>query len=488
MWVVAGMGVATRLPSLLSSRHLGFDDGVYGASALAMRDREVPFREVFSSQGPLFLPLVWLADLAGFRRHGAPRLLGIVAIVALTLAVAAMGKRLRGLRCGLIAAVMVATSGSVLWVTGPLTSDGIATAFAAIAVAGALAYDARPSARRAFVTALALASALAVKSLLLPAVIPVAIVLIRRRRPAHLALVLGTGFVLALLTSLPFGIADVWDQSVTYHLDVADSRTPGANLRKVSSTLGDRDAPLLVGATIALGAGAVATARARRRGRRGSDDVRQPRIRFRLIRFRLAGEGLIWVWWVSVLGVLILEHPLWRNHLSHLVVPSSLLVACGLDRAAEGCRGAWKGRRIGLVAAGAIGVSAIVGGYHLSHTSELLNPGPNSSAAAEAVQTIADLPSGAWAISDEPGLVSSAGRRTPADLVDTSILRIESGRLTAKGVAREASSPRVCAVVIWSHRFGDIELGQLLSRSGYELARRFDEVREIWIKLDCRPR
>lgn len=485
MWVVAGLAVATRLPSLLSSRHLGFDDGVYGASALAMRDGEVPFRQVFSSQGPLFLPMVWLADLAGFRRAGAPRLLGLVAIVVLTLATAAIGTRLRGFRCGLVAAVMVATSGSVLWVTGPLTSDGIATALAAAAVAGALAYDDAPSAGRAFVTALALAAALAVKSLLLPAVIPVAIVLIRRRRVAHLALAVGTGLGLALLTSLPFGIADVWDQSVTYHLDVADSRTPGANLRKVSSTLGDRDAPILVGATIALGAAAVSTVRARRRGRTASDKTLPPRARF-----DLTGERLIWVWWVAVFGILILEHPLWRNHLSHLAVPSSILVACGLDRAVEGCRAAWKGWRTGLGAAVAasIALSAVAAGYHLSHTWEVLNPGPNSRAAAEVVQTIADLPSGAWAISDEPGLVVAAGRRTPADLVDTSILRIESGRLTAKGVAREASSARVCAVVIWSHRFADIELGSLLGRSGYELARRLDGERGIWIKPHCRPR
>ncbi|MDQ3946539.1 MAG: hypothetical protein M3357_15590, partial [Actinomycetota bacterium] len=71
--------VVLRLPAFLATRHLSFDDGVYGASALAMRDGAMPFRDVFSSQGPLFLPLVWLADLAGLRTLDAPRLLAVAA-------------------------------------------------------------------------------------------------------------------------------------------------------------------------------------------------------------------------------------------------------------------------------------------------------------------------------------------------------------------------------------------------------------------------
>ena len=64
-----------RLPALFATRSLVFDDGVYASSALAMRNGLQPFRDVFSSQGPVFLPLVWLADLLGFRTLDAPRLL-----------------------------------------------------------------------------------------------------------------------------------------------------------------------------------------------------------------------------------------------------------------------------------------------------------------------------------------------------------------------------------------------------------------------------
>ena len=63
-----------------------FDDGVFGSSALAMRGGELPFRDIFSSQGPVFLPLVWVADLLGFRTLDAPRLLSVASGVLVTIA------------------------------------------------------------------------------------------------------------------------------------------------------------------------------------------------------------------------------------------------------------------------------------------------------------------------------------------------------------------------------------------------------------------
>ena len=54
-----------RLPNVVSRAPIGYDDGVYLSSVVAMRHGELPFRDVFSSQGPAFLPLLWLGDLAG---------------------------------------------------------------------------------------------------------------------------------------------------------------------------------------------------------------------------------------------------------------------------------------------------------------------------------------------------------------------------------------------------------------------------------------
>ena len=58
--MLAAIAVVLRLPSFFATRHLTFDDGVFGASVVAMRHGGMPFSDVFSSQGPLSLPLLWL--------------------------------------------------------------------------------------------------------------------------------------------------------------------------------------------------------------------------------------------------------------------------------------------------------------------------------------------------------------------------------------------------------------------------------------------
>jgi hypothetical protein len=84
-------------------------------------------------------------------------------------------------------------------------------------------------------------------------------------------------------------------------------------------------------------------------------------------------------------------------------------------------------------------------------------------------------------ISDDPGVVWRAGRRTPDDLVDASILRIESGRLTADSLARAAADRRVCALLIWSDRFADLaSLPDLLRQGGYSAGPGYGGVKTIW--------
>ena len=97
-----------------------------------------PFRDIFSSQGPVFLPLVWVADLLGFRTLDAPRLLTVAAGVLLTIAVYSCARRVTTRGHALLAAGLVTTSGSVLWVTGPVNADGPSLALSVLAIAFAL--------------------------------------------------------------------------------------------------------------------------------------------------------------------------------------------------------------------------------------------------------------------------------------------------------------------------------------------------------------
>jgi len=448
-----GGAIALRLPALVAARHLSFDDGVYGASAVAMRAGDLPFRDVFSSQGPLFLPLVWLADLAGLRTLDAPRLLAVASGAALVAATwsAARSMSLAPSRAAL-AAGLVATSGSMLWVTGPLTSDGPALALAAVAVAGAFAYRHSPSTRLCLLAGACLGGALSVKSLLVGAAVPVAMSLWPRRRDLALAAV--TAAVVVVATAVPWGVGAVWDQAYRYHLEAAGSRTPLANAAKVASTLGNRDLPLLV---VLAAAGAAGAVRRRRAGPQA---------------------GMAAAWLVATAVVLVLEHPLWRNHVAHLVPGAALLAAAGLDRL--------KPTRPAVIALAVM--AAVVVPYHLVHNGKVLWPAGPSGAYAAAQRDLAGLPKGAWAISDEPGLVWRAGRRTPADLVDTSVLRLDSGRITAASLARAAAEPQVCALLVWSSsRFGRLaELPPLLE--GYRVTARYGGPKVLYLKQPCSAR
>jgi len=455
---IAVGAVALRIPAYLALRHVSFDDGVYGASAVAMRTGALPFREVFSSQGPLFLPLVWLSDLVGLRTFDAPRLLAVAAGLALVAATWSAARALRlSTSAAAVAAGLVATSGTVLWVTGPLTSDGPGLALAAGAVAVALWYRRQPSLRLAVAAGALLGAALSVKSLLLGAAVPVGWALLPNRR--HLGAAVAAAAGLGLVVALPWGLGNVWDQAFRYHLEAAGPRTPVRNLRKVLSTLGDRDLPILLAALAAAAATALGT---------------------RTARPRPAGVRLVAGWLGATVVVLAAEHPLWRSHVSHLIPPAALLVAAVFDRLRRRLPAA-------AVAVAAVVACAVVP-YHLVHLSEVLWPAPPGPALAAARADLRGLPRRAEAISDDPGVVWRAGRRTPPDLVDTSILRIDSGRITAASLTRAAADRHVCAVLVWSRRFGDLHaLPDGLRRLGYADARAYGGLKRLWRRADCAP-
>src|SRR5581483_5330872 len=236
-----------------------------------------------------------------------------------------------------------------------------------------------------------LGAALSVKSLLVGAAVPVGWALLPgpADRPDSnagggrwlplLAAVAAAGAV-SLAVALPWGLGNVWDQAFRYHLEAAGPRTPARNLRKVVSTLGDRDLPLLV----AVGLAAVATA-ARPGGR--STVGRSP------------GPRLVAAWLGATVAVLALEHPLWRSHASHLVPALALLVAGVADRFRRGGRrgaGRWP------AGAAALAVAAVlVVPYHLVHLSEVLWPAPPGPALAAARADLRALPAGAEVISDD---------------------------------------------------------------------------------------
>ena len=67
--------------------------------------------------------------------------------------------------------------------------------------------------------------------------------------------------------------------------------------------------------------------------------------------------------------------------------------------------------------------------------------------------------------------------------------RIDQDLLTTDMVADAARDPAVCAVVVWSHRFGrDLPgLPDALRAAGLEVARTWPRDRALWLRPHCNP-
>ena len=448
-------------------------------SVIAMRHGGLPFREVFSSQGPLFLPIAWLGDLLTFRTIDSPRTASVLSGVALAILVLHLGRRVTAPNAARLGALLVALSGSVLWTTAPLTSDGIGEAFTVATALAAVVYWRRPSLRRAIVIGLLAGAALAVKSLLvIPGLAAAALWVLLRRRVRDIVAVPAAAIVTVFVVSAPWGLGRVYDQYVRYHTDAVADRPVADNFHKLVSTFTERDLPLLLAGVVTLILVLAVMARHRRaRGDEPAATAAGP-----------SADRAPWfpivVWLVLAIGVVLTESPMWRNHVAHVVVPFALLVAVGLGL----------GTRTERAVAVAATVALLAAPWSVVHLGELLRPQAPTGNTARLEHRLRHLPKGALVISDTPGLVWRAGRRVPDRYVDVSILRITSPTpalaLTGDDIVRDASRPDVCAVVRWSQkRFTHFpELGRRLRAAGYRPELRRPHSPEVlWRKVRCRP-
>jgi hypothetical protein len=460
--VLTAVAIMIRLPAFVADAHLTYDDGVFGSSALLLRDGELPFRDIFSPQGPLFLPLVWVADLIGLRTANAARILPVAAGVVVTVATYAAGRRITSRGGAILSAILVTTSGSVLWTTAPITADGPALALATTAVALALTYRAHPTTGRAVAVGVAMGAALCVKVLVLPALIPVGVLLLSRRRSRDVAIAAGAAVVVGLVATAPWGFGQVWEQYIDYHRGSARIASHAGAARKLVTTLVERDALVVAAGALALGAAVL------RRGhpaRAPSPPAGAPPMRMTAV--------LLGLWAAGVALVLVLEPAFWRPQLAEMIPPLALLAAL----------------RPAPPAALAV-AAVVVAPWYFAHVNPMLWPDRYDAAEAAAVDDLrVRVPEGAEVITDDPGLAWRAGRRVPGELVDASIKRIEQGQITTTVVVDAAATDDVCAVLVWDDRYADLRgLADRLAAEGYDEVARYGRGRVLYEKGACEGR
>jgi hypothetical protein len=459
--VLAAIAVLIRIPAFVASRHLTYDDGFFGLSAIEMRDGVVPFKELFSPQGPLHLPLLYVADLVGLRTTNAPRILPIVAGAAVTVVTYAAGRRITSRYGALVAALLVTTSGSIVWTTAGIASDGPALAFAVGAVAVSFGYTQEPSSTRAVAAGALLGAAVVAKALAAPVGLAVALLLLSRRRTRDLIYAAIAAAVVGVGAALPWGLERVWDQSVTYNREASRLTSYWGAVTKAWHTLVDRDPIVLVAVALALAMLLLARVGWVRAG--DSPSPAGGPVLFRPFTVLL-------LWLAAQFALLVYEPAFWRPHVAFLIAPLALLVAL---------------RPPPLVAlvVGAI----VVAPWYWSNVHTMLWPDPYNAAERAAVDDLRNLPAGARALSDEPGFLWRADRLTDPYLDDSSVKRIEQGQVTAARILNAAGKPDVCGVLVWTSRYGDLDLGPRLADAGYEVAARYGGPRVLYEKRDCRP-
>jgi hypothetical protein len=157
--------------------------------------------------------------------------------------------------------------------------------------------------------------------------------------------------------------------------------------------------------------------------------------------WRRAWVALILLAWLltSVL-VLVVQHPLFDPHALILAPPLALLAALGSVAAIEWARSTRYVRsKESLLLAGTllVLVATILAGLWLDARQIRADMAYHGGRRAQMVQALQDkaLPSG-LVVTDDQYVAAQAGRDTPPELVDTSLVRIATGSLTTDGVER----------------------------------------------------
>jgi hypothetical protein len=420
---------------------------VYGASVVDMRHGLVPYRDLFSSQGPLHLPLLYLGDILGGHTVDAPRvtplLAGVIASLATWASARRLGARPRG---ATIAGLLVATTGTMLWTTGQITGDGPAAALTALAVWCALLYRDDPRWWRAAGTGALFGAAIATKPIVIAAAVPITVWLASRGRRAHLAAAGGTAAGVWLASALPWGLGLVWQQSFAYHARAGPSYAWFGQAEKLATTLATRDAILVA----ALVLGLIAATRA---GTRATSNTR-----------------LLGIWGAGAALVLVFEKAMYANHVAVIVLPLALLVAV-------------RPPPLPWLAAALV----VLVPWEIANQANILWPRHLTGIDAQVVAQLEQLPRGAEAIADDPGLVWRAGLSTPAQMNDTTDMRVFQHSITTRTFAAAAAAPKTCAVVITPVGFGAQLPGvrAAIAAVGYRLAHAYGRDRELWLR-PCR--
>jgi Dolichyl-phosphate-mannose-protein mannosyltransferase len=204
-----------------------FDEGIRVEQLLLMRHGFRPFREIYASQGPLLLDVLYpLYALFGGTLGAARLAVGMISLVGIAGCYWA-ARLIAGPIAGLIAAVLLVANPIYLEASRLALAEVPSIAPVVIAIGAATAFQLTGGRAWLVASAILLALGVLIKPMIVGAVIPVTAAVLLRRGVSwrDLAVYVGVGLVASAVIIVLLGPVDVYQQIVAYRVgDRANDR------------------------------------------------------------------------------------------------------------------------------------------------------------------------------------------------------------------------------------------------------------------------
>jgi 4-amino-4-deoxy-L-arabinose transferase-like glycosyltransferase len=489
---VLALALWLRVPNL--DAYTGsFDEGIRAEQLLLMASGYRPFQDIFASQGPLLLDLLYPFYLAFGQTLTAARAGVVVCSIVAILGAGWTARLVAGPIAGLAAMLLLAISPTFLDGSRLALAEVPTAAPALLALGCLVAYRCRRDRRLLVLSAAGCALSLLIKPMALHVGVPIAVLLLApalgdaapvwpwRRRLADLAaygVVVGVicGLVVALL-----GPAQVWDNLGAYRGGAGHRLGADAipNLRLTFNVMRQEQAGLFVLAVVGVLLG--------------------------LWRRPVSTVALV-AWALAVLGLFVLYGDLADKHIVYLMPAVALLAAIGAGLGVEaiGSLGRVLARAGGGVSRprpGAVlwatlsvmGIASYLATLPAVYVADqyLLRVAPKVAAERRGRATdleIAEIirshtPADGWVLADNPLAAFVARRRVIPYLVDTSGTRIDAGSLTAPLAIDQIQRYQPAVIVTWPRRLGKLDqLTQRLPELGYHQEKSYELGWRVYVR------
>jgi hypothetical protein len=436
-------GVTALLISRLGHIAWSDDEAVFILTAQAVRQGATLYDEVWYNYPPGFLQLLNAAFTLGSVSLSTARITVLFCTVLALVLVAGLGRSVSSTWGGVLALVLLVTAPHFLSLSSSVMTEVPALGLATGAVWAALCYHRTRRRKWLVLSSLVISASLWIKPTTIPTLaVPLAAVWVTERTNRHR---LASAALCIALTVVPFTVGLLFNNPIgflrQFGLTYVRSRTVFeldllGNITDLAGYFVDDDYRLTHVSLLILGGFGWYT----------------------LWRHRSTEALLLGVWFVPAVIMLLFHTPLYRHHLIQLLFPVCVLASLGLRRVAVTLRGSLKPVQLGVrcallvLTAVELGLSLWVSMVTLPH-----HESSRMESTKEAVQHIRETTrSDEYIITDGHFIALRAGRPVPAELTNTSRMRIQTGQLTSQQLIDISRRVQPGAIVFWEKKLDSL--------------------------------